>query len=163
MEDSRGGSGRLCIGATESPVDLMLELASTWRGQFAVLYILLMPRLGKREPGRYESPYPLDFAAVEKFFTKHRVFFESDARHDLWIGSPLDNEGMLILDRHGWIWAYGPVDRYLEVLRRRGFKEGELSLGAHSHCYHQEHDKDEELVMSHWDWHWTPLREGDDD
>jgi len=156
------GSPRLRVGPSGGCVDVLLSLAEVWRENYYLLYILLVPRRGNREPGRYQSPGPLSFDQVATFCRQFRPFLEGDGRHHLWIGSAV-NAGLLIYDHHDWIWAYGNLAAYTEVLKSRGFQEGQLKLPApHSHNYHSEYDDAEEELAKYWEWSYFPLQSDDD-
>ncbi len=89
-----------------------------------MLSVLLVPRQGERQPGRYQSPLPLSLEQVATFCRRFTPFLQGDGRHHLWIGSAV-NAGLLIYDQHDWIWAYGDLPAYVRVLQERGFTEGE--------------------------------------
>src|SRR6185369_6908392 len=56
FEQPCGPSVRLVIGPSKDHVDLITELAAELQGHpWFVLYVLLVPRLGNRESGRYQS------------------------------------------------------------------------------------------------------------
>ena len=155
-----GGGVRLCIGPSVNHIDIMLDLAQTWTADWVILYVLLAPRAGNREAGRYQSPAPLDFESVHAFCDRFRSFLESDGRHHFWLASR--NGGTLVYDNHQWIYAYGDLASYETVLRHHGLQPGKLSLPSpHSHHYHAEFDAEEDALMSYWDWTHSPLRDGD--
>jgi hypothetical protein len=141
---------------------VLLSLAETWRKDYYLLYVLLAPRFGHRDPGRYQSRGPLSFDQVAAFCRRFRPFLEGDGRHHLWIGST-SGAGLLIYDHHDWIWGYGDLAAYIEVLKLRGFQEGHIELPfPHSHSYHTEFDAAEDAVAGYWEWSYFPLQHGDD-
>lgn len=153
---------RLIVGPAKNHVELLLSLAQLWREQFWVLYVLLVPRSGKREAGRYQSPGPLSFEGVAAFSRRFHRFFEGDARHHLWISSA-SGFGLLVYDQHNWIYAYGDLDTYIELLKSRGFVEGEINLPSpHAHYYNEHFDEAEDEVMDYWQWKYFPLQEQDE-
>jgi hypothetical protein len=153
------GPDRLRIGPSADHVDVLLSLADTLEGDFYLLYVPVVAE----EPGRYQSP-ALTRNEVAEFCRRFEPFLRGDARHHLWIKSS-DGPGLLIYDRHDWIWAYGDLPAYIEVLRQQGFREGEVMLPSpHAHHYH--HDAfagDVDAILDWFDWTRTPLRPGDDD
>jgi hypothetical protein len=162
MEEKTTGSARLRIAASTDGAELLQRLARTWTGSMGVLYVLLVPRQGRREPGRYQSPIPLTLAQVNEFLAQFKDFFESDGRHHVWVASP-EGGGTLVFDNHNWICAYGDLAAYRDALRDAGYAEGVFKLPVpHSHHYHAERDVDEEAVMQYWDWKYCPLQPGDD-
>jgi len=156
------GPERLRVGPSGGCVEVLLSLAKVWRENYYLLYVLLVPRRDKREPGRYQSPGPLSFDQVASFCRRFRPFLEGDGRHHLWIGSTA-GAGLLIYDHHDWIWAYGDIAAYIEVLERGDFREGQIELPVpHTHSYHAEYDAAEEEVVEYWDWLYFPLQPGDE-
>lgn len=156
------GPDRLIIGPAAQQVDLLLSLAQLWRGGFFLLYVLLVPRQGKRDPGRYQSPGSLSFAEITAFCHHFQQFLETDGRHHIWIGST-SGAGTLIYDQHNWIWAYGDLDAYIKTLTARGFTQGPVELPVpHSHNYHPTNDQWEEELMAYWKWVDFPLQPGDE-
>lgn len=158
-----GNSSRLMIGPSRDQIDLLDELALELRGNpWFVLYVLLVPRLGNRQPGRYQSEPFETHAALSGFLASFRAFFESDARHHVWVGSPA-NDGVLVYDQHNVIFAYGPIDQFQAVLRSRAFEYGEFWFPSpHAHAYLPENDAEEERLMSEVDWKYFPLVDGDE-
>lgn len=155
------GPDRLRIGPRSRHIDLLLSMASTWTSPCMMLYVLLVPRRGLREPGRYESPIPLTFEEVEQFCVRFSEFLERDGRHHLWIASR-DGE-LLVYDKHQWIYAYGDLAAYESILTANGLRRGTLDLPVpHCHHYHREFDDAEEELMAYWPWQHSPLRPGDD-
>jgi hypothetical protein len=156
------GPERLRVGPSGGCVGVLLSLAEVWRENYYLLYVLLVPRLGQRESGRFQSPGPLSFNQVASFCRRFRPFLEGDGRHHLWIGSTA-GAGLLIYDHHDWIWAYGDLVAYIDVLKGRGFREAEIKLPApHSHNYHAEYDTAEDEIVDYCAWSYFPLQAGDD-
>jgi hypothetical protein len=153
---------RLIVGPASDHVDVLLSLAEVWRQDYYLLYVLLVPRQGKREPGRYQSPGPLSFDQVAAFCRRFAPFLQGDGRHHLWIGSTA-NAGLLIYDQHEWIWAYGDIPAYVRVLKARGLIEGEVVLPVpHAHAYNAAFDSAEDELAGYWEWSHFPLQPGDE-
>lgn len=161
-EEQTTGPRRLLVGPASRHVEVLLSLAEVWRRDYYLLYVLVVPRLGKRAQGRYQSPGPLAFAEVAAFCRRFAPFLEGDGRHHLWIGSTA-GAGLLVYDQHEWIYAYGDLLAYIDVLRQRGFAEGAVALPyPHSHHYHSSFDTEEDEVAAYWDWTHFPLQSGDE-
>lgn len=152
---------RLTIGVRDQEIPLILDLSSSLPGPFGVLYVLLTSRCG-REPGRYQSPYPIPHEDLKLFLYTFQNYFEQDGRHDLWVTS-VGGEGQLVFDNHNVVYAYGPMDEYERRLRLRGLEPGEVRHPSpHTHNYHLEFDSDEDDLMEHWEWIHFPLDPSDD-
>ncbi|MFC3150037.1 hypothetical protein ACFOEK_03270 [Litoribrevibacter euphylliae] len=155
------GFSRLLIGCKSKEIPLILQFCKEMEGPFAVLHVLLMSRLGK-EPGRYQSPYPMSYEELELFLYEHQEYFEQDGRHHLWVLS-VSGEGQFIFDNHNYIYAYGNTESYLTTLANSGFTEGDIRIpDPHCHNYHSEYDDKEQAVHNAFDWLYSPLQEGDD-
>lgn len=160
--EKTAGPERLIVGPAGDHVEVLLSLAETWRQDYYLLYVLLVPRQGKREPGRYQSPGPLSFEQVATFCRRFAPFLQGDGRHHLWVGSTV-NTGLLIYDQHEWIWAYGDIPDYSRVLQARRFIEGEVILPVpHTHSYNACFDADEDELAGYWEWAHFPLQPGDE-
>lgn len=89
-----------------------------------MLYVLHTPR-GEASAGRYQSP-----AMSRREFTslveRFEAFLCSDSRFDLWVHSPSEH-ATVVLDRHNQLFAYGPLDRFTDVLLGFGYEQGEMS------------------------------------
>jgi hypothetical protein len=142
---------------------LLIELAGELQGNpWAVLYVLLVPRCGNREPGRYQSEPFESHAALASFLRRFQAFFEGDGRHHIWVGSA-SNDGLLVYDQHNVIFAYGAIDRFKALLVSRAFREAEFWFPEpHSHTYLPENDVEEERLMAEMEWNRFPLDPGDD-
>jgi hypothetical protein len=163
FEQPCGPSTRLVIGSSRDQVDLLTELSTQLNGHpWFALYVLLVPRLGKREPGRYQSP-PFDtHAELSTFLSSFRSFIEGDGRHHLWVGSAA-NDGLLVYDQHNVIFAYGPLDPFKAILDSQGFRQRDFWFPSpHVHNYLPANDAEEDRLMSELEWHYSPLREGDE-
>jgi hypothetical protein len=157
------GPQRLLIAPSDRHVEVLLSVAEVWRRDYYLLYVLLVPRRGKREPGRYQSPGPLSFDQVAAFCRRFAPFLRGDGRHHLWVGSTI-GAGTLVYDHHEWIYAYGDLPAYVRVLQSRGFAEGEPHLPVpHSHNYNAAYDDTEDELAEYWEWTHFPLQPGDDE
>lgn len=152
---------RLTIGPATAHVDTLVALAATWRAQqYYVLYVLLVPHSGA-QPGRYQSPLIESFEDLQVFLGTYERFFESDGRHHIWVASA-QGEGTLVYDQHNVIFAYGDLPQYEAVLRGRGLSEGEFGFPfPHGHRYPSTHVRDEQELLAHYPWQFSPLQPGD--
>jgi hypothetical protein len=158
-----GTGDRLVIGPSKDHVELLIELAAELKGNpWFVLYVLLVPRLGKRQPGRYQSEPFQDHFSLATFMRGFRAFFEGDGRHHVWIASA-QNDGVLVYDQHNVIFAYGPLERFKALLSSRGFRECEFWFPCpHAHGYAPENDAEEERLMADVEWKHFPMAPDDD-
>lgn len=155
------GPERLIIAPGEGHVDLLLDLAFCWHGEYYLLYVLLVSRLGN-DAGRYQTPSPLDFATVRSFCKRYEDYLQTDGRHHFWIGSA-ENEGTLVYDQHNVIYAYGDLCTYRDIVTGRGLREADVRFPApHTHNYNQDNDAEEATILSHWNWRYSPLQKGDE-
>jgi hypothetical protein len=153
------GSDRILIAARGAHVDLVSELLDCIEGDLYVLYVLTADR-GRAEMGRYESPI-LCHDEVKSFLTRYREFLERDGRHDTWVSS-VDGTEKLIYDRHDVIFAYGPLDRFRQVLEKRGLVQGAVEIPyPHSHWFLPEFDQAQSDLLAHWSWKRFPLQDSD--
>jgi hypothetical protein len=158
--EQTSGADRLVIAAREEPLDVLCGLAEAIGPECAVLYVHVVARAGAPR-GRFQSP-PLQLVDVRAFVSEYSALLENDARQEFWIGSPEDR-GVLVYDRHGLIYAYGPLDEFERLLSAMGFLPGEFSLDfPHCHHYHAEYDADADRLLSHWHWRQTELHPEDE-
>jgi len=154
------GPMRLAIVPREDPLGVMCDLAESIGPEYYLLYVHAVGRSTSPE-GRYESSL-MELVDVRIFLAEYEEMLECDARHELWIGTD-DDSGMLVLDEHGIIFAYGPLDDFARTLEGRGIVEGEFAIpDPHSHHYHAAYDEDVERLLAHWDWHRTDLQPEDE-
>jgi hypothetical protein len=147
---------RLKIGASQSAVDLMLNLADCLGGPYFVLYVLLIARDGEY-PGRYQSPPLATQEELANFLREFRLVLESDGRHHIWIGTA-DSKGLIIYDQHNVIYAYGPLECYQTVVKERSFIEQAFDFPSpHGHSYNAENDAGIRSLLAYWDWQHFPL------
>jgi hypothetical protein len=153
------------IGPSCDAVGLLLNLAAALQGPpWVVLYVLVLSRTGAHEVGRYQSPMFETLDALNDFVNQHKAFLEGDGRHNLWIATPYAPDGgQIVYDRHGVLYAYGPLDRFENILTARGFRPGPVTIPVpHAHHYHDEFDAQEVQIMATFNWVHSPLREGDE-
>jgi hypothetical protein len=157
-----GNTERLVIGPQGDFIDLVMSLTACLQPPYAVLYVLSVPR-GGSEPGRYQLWDRLDLDQLSAFVEPYRSYLEGDARHHLWIHS-LDSAASIVYDKHDLIYAYGPLDCYLQTLTERGLTEGEVELPfPHYHNYFEEFDSMETQIIAGHTWRRTPIVPGVDD
>jgi len=154
------GEERLRIGPGRGHVELMIELIERLSEPLRLLYVLVAAR-GRDQPGRYEAASGMSFDDTENFLKEFADFLQSDGRHHLWVSSP--GFGTIVYDRHDVLYAYGPLDKFVEVLQANGLKEGKVEVPApHWHGYHQDFDEAQSQVLSRFQWIHSKLRTGDD-
>ncbi|MBC8064428.1 MAG: hypothetical protein H7Y17_06340 [Chlorobia bacterium] len=152
---------RLLIGPKEGFLDLLLQLADCLEPPYAILYVLSVPRVS--EPGRYQMSGRLDRQQLQEFVEPYRAYLEGDARHHLWIHSH-DSTATLVYDKHDLIYAYGPLDCYLDVLEKNQLMAGQFELPfPHYHNYFPEFDETEKLIIASHEWKRTGILPGVDD
>lgn len=162
-EETTAGTDRLVIAPASRHIELIRVLTRAMPEPFWLLYVLVVSRTG-REPGRYESPSPISRSELEAFVGRFESFLESDGRHHLWVGS-LGESDLIVYDAHNVIYAYGRLDIFKKVLASRalvGVPRVEIPA-RHTHNYNRECDADEEGLLAHLDWKWSPLREQDEE
>src|ERR1700722_5521610 len=125
FEQSMSQGSRLVVGPSEGHVQLMLSLAAEIdrelkSGEFYILFVLLLSRLGRHEPGRYQSNLFQSLEQLAEFMWSFQEFFESDGRHHVWIGH---RQGTVVYDQHDVLFVYGPIERLRSLLLDLGFSE----------------------------------------
>jgi hypothetical protein len=160
--EKTSGPDRLVIAPRAHYIDLLQRLAACLHEPFLLLYVLVVPR-GEGEPGRYQNEFPLSSIQLQEFLASYSDFFEHDARHNLWIRSQFD-DGLLVYDRHNLIYAYGPLERFIEELTSSGLSESEdvFMRLPHVHHYHEALDSDAKRLHTKESWIISPLRPGDE-
>ena len=153
---------RLLVGPSGGHCALLAELAACLPEPLSMLYVLVVPRGGAEDAAaRYESPR-LSYPEVAAFIREHEKFLQADGRHHLWVSHP--GVGTIVYDRHEILYAYGPLDDYVTVLRGQGLTEGDVVVPVpHWHCYHAEYDGEMQALLARWQWVKTPLREQDEE
>lgn len=159
----RAGVQLLCLGPSGNQVDLLKNLLERMPEPLWILYILVVPR-GEGDAGRYQSASSFLRSDIGAFLDRFRNYFESDARHNLWLKSE-EGPALLVLDSHGLIYCYGPVDAWADDLGQVGWREvpaGTILLpDPHQHRYHEIFDDDARSVLETMEWIHSPLREQD--
>jgi len=151
----------LVVGPAEPRTALVERLAACLPEPFRLLYVLVVPRGGDAAAARYETPHELTRDAVSAFLQEFADFLECDGRHHLWVTSP--EAGNIVFDRHNVIYAYGPVDCFVQSLVTQGFRPGTVTLPTpHWHAYHAEYDQMQRRLLARWTWGQSPLRPNDD-
>lgn len=156
-----GNGERIVAGPSGGFIDLTLQLVGCLEPPYSVMYVLAVPR--RSEPGRYQLDRTLELDELRLMLEPYRAFFEGDARHHLWIYSH-PSASTVVYDLHNLIYAYGPLNRYIEVLEQAGLREGDVELPfPHYHNYFEEFDADEERIIRSHSWKRTGLLPGVDD
>ena len=162
--EDRKGTPLLWVGTAGSEIEVLKKLLQRMPEPFWILYVLVVSR-GEGEPGRYQSAQSLLRVDVEEFLNLYSNFLESDARHNVWIKSE-EGPALLVLDAHGLIYCYGPVDEWADELLRSGWQEvprGSIRLpDPHQHHYHEIFDDDARRVLKDTEWIHSPLQEQDE-
>jgi hypothetical protein len=131
--EQTSGPERLRIGGGAHPIGLLVSLARVLR-QPLFLLVELRLVLATDVPKRYESE-ALSLPEVAAFFEDFDGFFTHDGRASAWIGST-DGDGLLVLDEHDLIYAYGLLGVFEDVLLARGFAPGFAEIPEpHGHHY----------------------------
>lgn len=155
------GPSRLCIASRTSPAELFASLVESLEEAVYVMVLLRVSRVGA-QPGRYDHGLfsPSDAASLTREFAD---FIDGDSRFNYWVGAP-SNEPLLVLDEHGYLYAYGPLDRFEEHLKAHGLTEGDFALPfPHFHGLSDQFDSDERRLLDRLPWRYMPLMEGDED
>lgn len=160
LQPLQGGTTRLAIGVPAGDRLVFSRLLACMHEPLYLLYVLHTPR-GEGPPGRYQSP-ELSQSDVLDFVKRFSLLLGTDARHDIWAHSPEDN-ATLVWERHNIIYAYGLLDRFESVLTQLGFSRENIDIDfPHQHHYRAENDDDARVVLSYFDWSYTPLRAEDE-
>lgn len=142
---------RCLVAPDGDQIPLLLALARRFSGPFRVVYDLLVS-FGTKAEGRYELAESLDYVALEILLNRFRNFFESDARHHLFVGTLTDNFSVLY-DQHNVFYVQGPKDVIEEALRNAGLKPGKVELpNPHTHHYHEILDPVGDELFASGDW-----------
>jgi hypothetical protein len=140
---------RLRIGSGIGTLDLFQWLASVLSEPLFLLVVMRVPQVV--EAGRWES-VAVTHAELGRFLGKYGMLFEEDARAQLWVGE-LDGAGMLVLDEHDLVYAYGPLLRFEQVLRDQGYVPGDPRVPVpHEHRYHRGFNELETDLKRLWAW-----------
>jgi hypothetical protein len=159
-----GGVERLVIAPGPDPIAKLRELLQLLPEPLWVLYVLVVPRGNGSESaaGRYQSATPHSRDEVLALLERFEEFLAGDGRHNIWLAAP--PAGQLVYDRHGVIYAYGPIAEIAARLKQQNFAEAETIRVPvpHSHHYHSEFDSDERAMLAHWEWLHSELQQQDD-
>lgn len=151
---------RLCIGASNQGSGLLQALSQFLSEPLLLLYVLVVPR--GSVPGRYQSD-DLTRHQLDILFERFAHFWDHDGRHSIWLHSPTDS-ATLIYDRHNFIYAYGPLDRFESLLSILGYTSTPtLSVSFfHQHAYHAEFDHLERELVTEFAEGRSELHAGDE-
>jgi hypothetical protein len=139
------GPDRLCIGGGEDPVKLLVALAQALAEPLFVLAVISVSMAGNA--AKYESE-AMTHGDVALFFDEFGKLFSEHGRAEAWVGSTQD-EGLIVLDEHDLLYAYGPFDEFERILRDRGFTAGLPELPVpHWHAFNAE--LAEEVRLREW-------------
>lgn len=154
---------RLRIAGGDSAIELMLFLAEQWERGCYIVYVLAESARAGVEPGRYQSPGPIAISEVATFLQRFASAFQGGHRQQVWIVS-VDEVRLLVLDRHGCVWAYGDVPTTVRLLEQQGYVAGELPVVTSSVVVPHDGTTGQAAdVLAYWDWRWFPLHPGDRD
>lgn len=154
------GPDRLVIAPSTAPLDVMCELAEAIGPEYFALYVHQIG-LDDLPTGRFESP-ALELGDVRELISEFGELLENDARHQFWIGAT-SNDGLLVYDEHGLIYAYGPLADFTESLQSRGLRPGEFRIPVpHAHHYHQKYTDDVRRLIAYWNWRHLELQPEDE-
>lgn len=153
------GPDRLALAPAGYPLRLQHALAAAMGGPYFMVYVHLVshgPQTGRYEYGE------LDAGGLAEFLNRFSSTVESDARHELWVGNTR-NDGMVVYDHHGILYAYGPLGKFEAIAREHGLEEGDFEPPfPHAHHYYTELDSEVENILSYCNWRRTDLRPEDD-
>jgi hypothetical protein len=119
------GPERLVIGGGDRPVELLVSLGRELVEPLFVLVVLRVPR-ATGQAGKLESGVLSD-GEVEDFYHEFEALFDRDGRVQGWIGAT-DGSGLLVLDEHDIVYAYGPLGAFEDRLRARGSSPGVVEI-----------------------------------
>jgi|SRR5271166_4901219 len=161
--EKTSGPERLVIAPAGGYTTVIEQLTTVMKEPYFVLYVLVIPRNGTAERGRYQSPSPISSEELHSFLRQFQGFFENDGRHHLWIGSA-DESALLVYDRHNVVYAYGPIEPFAKVLEASGLCKTDVIRfpDPHVHHYNAEFDEEEKRLLAFWPWKAFPLQETDD-
>jgi hypothetical protein len=161
-KEKTSGPERLVIAPRGHCIGLLQKLAACLEEPFLLLYVLIVPR-GEGKAGRYQSEFSYSAIQLDEFLTSYEEFFEQDARQNLWIRST-SGSGLLVYDRHNLIYAYGPLEQFIAILRSAGLLESDKvhMPFPHAHNYHEEFDSHAKRLLTEEAWIMLPLRAGDE-
>jgi len=153
---------KLFAGAPHGEPEVFEALVKCLQPPYCLLYILHMPRTDPEEEGRYQSP-ELSSEEFSSFVHDYRDYLSADGRFDLWAYSPAE-QATVVWDHNNYLYGYGPIDRFVEVLRTLRYLPGQVdrvTSRTHVHHYRPELDEHAHLVLERYDWIRSALREGD--
>ncbi|WP_169665267.1 hypothetical protein [Flammeovirga yaeyamensis] len=150
----------IIIAASKNQIELLTDLLNDLEPPFYILYVLVVSRIGQ-ELGRYQSPIFETKRELTEFLNRYQKYFETDARHHIWIGT-VENNGLLVYDQHNVVFAYGNINKFRTRLAKNRYKEQDFSFPVpHGHLYHEENDKYEKSILTEFEWELFPLQSND--
>jgi hypothetical protein len=148
--EQTSGPERLRIGGGAHPVALLVSLARALRQPLFVVAELRVA-IATGVNARYESE-ALSHAEVAQLFDGFDGLLTHDGRANAWIGST-DGEGLLVLDEHDIVYAYGLLGLFEDVLLARGFAPGHAEIPSpHQHDYPPEWGAEEQRLVETVGW-----------
>lgn len=149
---------RAVVAPSKNHIDLMLDIIKNFEPPYWCLYVLLVSRVGN-EVGRYQCSHPKSYNELFDFVTKYKVYFETDGRHHIWLGSATSKQ-LLVYDHHNVIYIYDDIEKIKEYMKKVGFEEEDVQFPVpHTHMYNVENDEFEIDIMDYWEWMKFPLGE----
>lgn len=151
---------RIAVAPKDNQIELIKNIIMNFEPPYWILYVLVVSRCGNAL-GRYQCACPKNNIEVNNFCNYFKDYFETDARHHIWIGSAKTKQ-LVVYDNHNIIYIYGNVQNIQEKLSDLGFKEGIIQIPVpHAHLYNVENDNYETEIMNYWEWIKFPLNEQD--
>jgi hypothetical protein len=148
------GRERLRIGAGIGTVELVRALSAEIPEPLGVRVVLHAPRAGD---GATLERDDVARAELDRFLDRFGELFEDDARAQLWIAQ-VGGPGLLVLDEHDLLYAYGALHKFEEILRGRHYRPGDpIVPEPHEHRSSPQFDDDERELRAWWDWRVRPL------
>jgi hypothetical protein len=162
-EQLTDGSWRIRAGVRDSQSRVVRMLSAELTVPYRILYLLHTSRIDA-PIGRYTSA-ELSAAELDQFLNEFAAFFDGDARHDLWVYSPISHS-TIVLDRFNMIYLYGDLERLTVLLSNLGLIEvaafaAPTAPTPRALHYHPEWDETERRMLAALPWHRSQLRPGD--
>ena len=139
----------------------MIELVERIPEPLRLLYVLVVSR-GREQSGRYEAASGMSFDDTEILRRSSVTSFSPMG--GIISGSTSPGFGTIVYDRHDVLYTYGPLDRFVEVLKANGLKEGKVRTPRpHTGTgLYPEFDESQSRVLSRFQWIHSRLHPGDD-
>jgi hypothetical protein len=121
----------------------MLELVAP----LGVNYSCLYEKCDAEQDARVESS-PMGLPELSQIVETYRDFLEIDPRHNFWLYNH-ETAVQVILDEHNHLLVYGHLDVAVELLRDKGFREGNVELPTpHVHLFTESGTADESALIA---------------